>query len=95
MTKAEQIYALMVEGHLGTKKGDHGMLPIDHPAIDKLSNPIYYIKKYKSELYALVTLPKSKSETCKADAIRLSQNLAYMLVQHRVGFPDCTFKMLK
>jgi hypothetical protein len=40
-------------GCLGAKKPDHGELPIDHPAIDKLSDPIHYIENYKSELYNL------------------------------------------
>jgi hypothetical protein len=68
--------------NLGKKKEDHGELPMDLPAIDKLLDPIQFIKTYKSKLYNLVTLAKSKSKTCKADAMRLSMNLAYMIAQH-------------
>jgi hypothetical protein len=76
MTEAERRYAPKNAGTLGAKKGAHGELPIDHPVIEKLSDPIHYVKNYKSELYNLVMISKGKSETCKADAMRLSQNLA-------------------
>ncbi len=93
MTEAQRRYKPRKEGTLGAKKQDHGELPLDHPAIDKLSDPIHYVKNYKSALYELVVMSKSKSETCKADAIRLSRNMAYMLAQHQ---PDsdknCTFE---
>jgi hypothetical protein len=94
MTEAERRYKPKVEGNLGSKKDDHGELPIEHPTIDLLSDPIHYVKSYKSELYNLVTLSKKKSETCKADATRLSRNFAYMIAQHTPGSgleEDCTF----
>jgi hypothetical protein len=82
-TDAEQRYKLKTTGCLGVKKlEDHGKLPFDHPAINKLSEPIHYIKNSKNELYNIVKVGKSKSETCKADAMRLSRNLAYMIAQH-------------
>ncbi len=73
---------------------DHGELELDHPPINKLSDPIHYVKSYKGDLYALVAMPKSKSATCKADAMRLSRNLAYMIAQHTPGEgkEDCTFE---
>ena len=66
---------------------------MSHPPIEKLSDPIHFIKNYKSELYNLVALAKSKSATCKADAMRLSRNLAYMIAQHTPGRENknCTF----
>ena len=70
-------------GNLGTKKPDNGELPMDYPDIEKLADPIHFVKNYKSALWKLVELGKGKSETCKADhALRLSRNMAYMLVQH-------------
>jgi hypothetical protein len=92
ITDAERRYAPTKPGTLGRLKGDHGVLPLDHPAIKKLSDPIHYIKNYKSELYNLVKMPKSKSETCKADAMRLSRNMAYMCAQNIPGTPDSTFE---
>jgi hypothetical protein len=82
---------------LGSKQPDNGKLPLDHPPIEKLSGPIHYVKNYKSELYKLVDLLKKKSETCKADAMRLSCNLAYKIPQHTpsLGKEDCTFKKFK
>jgi hypothetical protein len=79
MTEAEQRYKPKTPGHVGSKKTDNRELPLEHPEIDKLSDPIHHVKNCKSELYNLVTLAKSKSETCKADAMRLSRNLAYMI----------------
>ena len=42
-------------------------------------------------------MPKSKSETCKADAMRLSRNLRYMIGQHKPtgDNKDCTFEDFK
>jgi hypothetical protein len=37
-------------------------------------------------------LSKGKSKTCKADAMRLSRNLAYMLAQFKPGNENCTFE---
>jgi hypothetical protein len=79
------------EGNLGKVKPDLGELPLDHPFITKYSDPIHYAKNYKGELFMLVYLPKGKSETCKADALRLSRNLAYMLKQ-QIAKDDCTFE---
>jgi hypothetical protein len=62
---------------------------IGHPEIEKLSDPI------QSEMHNLVDLPKSKGETCKADAMRLSCNLAYMIAQCTTSISvnmDCTFE---
>jgi hypothetical protein len=61
---------------------------LEHPSIEKLSDPIHFIKNYKSELYGFVVQSKAKSETCKADALRLSRNLAYMVAQHTPGSGD-------
>jgi hypothetical protein len=66
---------------------------LDHPEIEKISDPIhYYVKNYKLELYNLVNAPKTTSEMCKADSMRLSWNLAYMCAQHKPGTRDCTFE---
>jgi hypothetical protein len=65
--------------------------------IDKLLDPIHFGKNYKSKLYNLMALSKSKSEICKADAMRLSHNLAYMIAQCTPTSKntDCTFKDFK
>ncbi len=47
--------------------------------MDTNLDPIHNVKNYKGEIYIQVALPKSKSEICKADAMRLSRNLAYMI----------------
>jgi hypothetical protein len=78
MREVEQICEWKTPPYLGAKKPDHGELPLDHIAINKLSNPIHYIKNYKRELSNLVKIAKTKSETCKVDAMRLSKNLAYI-----------------
>jgi hypothetical protein len=78
MTEAERRYAPEKEGNLGKIKPDLGELPLDHPFITKHSDPIYHVKNYKGELFVLVFLPKGKSETCTAVALRLSWNLAYI-----------------
>jgi hypothetical protein len=78
ITEAECQYAPEKEGNLGAKKPHHGELPLDHPCITKLSGHIHYMRNFKSEFYQLVHLAKAKSETCKADAMRLSKNLAYI-----------------
>jgi hypothetical protein len=54
---------------------------LNTPEIDKLSDRIQYIKKYKTELNNLVKAAKGTSETCKADAMQLSRNLKYMVAQ--------------
>jgi hypothetical protein len=94
MSEAERRYEPKIAGNLGAKKSDHGELPLDHPPIQKLSDPIHFVKNYKSEIYKLVVMGDSKSETCKADAMRLSRNLAYMLAQNspQNGKEDCTFE---
>jgi hypothetical protein len=88
MTEQERRYEPKVPGNLGKKKDDHGELPLDHPSIDELSDPKHYIKNYKSDLFGFVVLSKAKSETCQADALRLSRNLAYMVAQHTSGSGD-------
>ncbi len=68
------------------------------PPIKKLSDPIHYVQNYNGELLKLVQLAKSKSGTCKADAMRLSRYLAYsMITQHTpgVGKENCTLKNLR
>ena len=72
MTEAERRYRPKIAGNLGPKKDDHGELPIDHPTIEKLSDPIHFIKNYKSELWSLVALSKSKSNTTKS--VRIEKN---------------------
>jgi hypothetical protein len=94
MAEEERQYLPKKPGTLGSKKPDNGELPLDHPPIKKLSDPIHYVKNYNSELYKLVYLLKKKSLTCKADTMRLSCDLAYTVAQHTPGFgkEDCTFK---
>jgi hypothetical protein len=94
MTKAERRYKPKKQGHLGAKKPDKGELPLEHPEIDTNLDPIHHVKNYKGEIYIQVALPKSKSEICKADAMRLSRNLGYMLRQYapRRYNKDCTFE---
>jgi hypothetical protein len=92
ITKQEQRYRPKIEGRLGAKKDDNGILPMVHPAIEKFSDPIQYVKTYKSKFYVWVNASKAKSQTCKADAMRLSQNLAYMLAQYKRGTEHCTFE---
>jgi hypothetical protein len=94
MMEAERRYPPKISGNLGAKKSDHGELPLDHPTIQKLSDPIHFVKNYKSEIYKLVVMGNTKSGTCKADAMRLSRNLSYMLAQNSPGNgnEDCTFE---
>jgi hypothetical protein len=92
MAEEERRYKPKIAGRLGSKKDDHGMLPLAHPTIEKLSDPIHYVKNYKSELYVWVNASKTKSQTCKADAMRLSRNLAYMLAQYKRGTENCTLE---
>jgi hypothetical protein len=54
ITEAKQRYKPRGEGRLGEKKDDHRVLPLEHPEIDKLLDPIHYVKNYKSELYFLM-----------------------------------------
>jgi hypothetical protein len=99
MMEAEQRYKTKTTRCLGAKKPGQSELPFDHPAINKLSDPIHYIKNHKSKINNLVKVAKSKSETCKAGAMRLSRNLAYpyIIVQHTrgMGSEDCTFEKFK
>ena len=98
MTEAERRYVPKVPGNLGPKKTDHGELPLDHPEIRKLSDHNHFIKNYKGDYYLLVNLAKSKSQTCKADAMRLSRNLSYMMKQNTPGVGDdnnCTFEQFE
>ncbi len=66
------------------------MLPLLHPEIEKVSDPGHYLKNYKGELYVWVYVTKGKSQTCKADAMRLSRNLSYMLKKYQCGTEKCT-----
>jgi hypothetical protein len=92
MTEAERRYAPKKEGRLGAKKDNHGMLLLVHPTIQKFSHPFYYVKNYKSEHYVWVNAPKTKSQTCKAVAMRLSRNLSYMLAQYKRGTHNFSFE---
>ncbi len=82
MTEKERRPEPEKEGNLGKKKPDNGELPMDHPEIEKLLDPIHIVKNDNSALWKLVDMGKGKSETCKADALRLSRNMAKMLAQH-------------
>jgi hypothetical protein len=98
MTEAERRYVPKLPGNLGPKKTDHGEPPLDHPEIQKLSDCNHFIKNYKGDYYNLVNLAKSKSQTCKADAMRLSRNLSYMMAQNTPGVRDnenCTFEQFE
>jgi hypothetical protein len=83
MSEAERRYEPKEPGRLGSKKHDHGLLPLEHPIVEKLSDSGHFIKSYKSEQYVFVSAPKKTSLTCKADAMRLSRNMSYMLKQFR------------
>ena len=92
LSEADRRYKPKVEGNLGSKKDDFGMLPLLHPEIEKQSDPGHYVKNYQGELYVWVHAAKGKSQTCKADAMRLSRNLSYMLKQYQRGTEKCTFE---
>ena len=92
MTEAERRYEPKEPGRLGSKKDVHGLLPLEHPIIEKLSDPGHFVKSYKSEQYVFVSAPKKTSLTCKADAMRLSRNMSYMLKQYRRGTENCSFE---
>jgi hypothetical protein len=94
MMEAKRRYKPKTPGRLGSKKNDKGELPLDHPAIVKHSDVNHFTKNYKGELFLQVAMPKSKSETCKADAMRLSRNLSYMISQRKPTSDnkDCPFK---
>jgi hypothetical protein len=49
MTEAERRYKPKMPGNLGFKKADHGELPLEQQEIDKLSDPIRFVKNYKRE----------------------------------------------
>jgi hypothetical protein len=97
MTEAERRYKPKTPGGLGSKKNDKGELLIEHPVIVKYSDISHFTKNYQGELFIQVAMSKSKSETCKANATRLSQNLRYMIGQHKPtrDNKDCTFKDFK
>jgi hypothetical protein len=97
MTEAERRYKQKTPGRLGSKKNDRGELPIEHPVIIKYSDINHFTKNYQGELSIQVVMPKSKSETCKADAMSLSRNLRYMIGQHKPtrDNKDCTFEDFK
>jgi hypothetical protein len=94
MNEAERQYLPEKVGILGGKRPNSGVLPLEHPYIIKHSDPIHYIKNYKGKIYVQVYLLKSKSKTCKADAMRLTRNLLYMIKQQRPGGSnvDSTFE---
>jgi hypothetical protein len=92
MAEADRRYKPKVEGRVGSKKDDHGMLPLEHPEPDKLSEPGHFVKNYNGELYVWAGAAKAKSQTCKANAMRLSRNLSYMLEQYKRGTANCTFE---
>jgi hypothetical protein len=70
------------------------MIWLTRSRLTNLSDPIHYVKNYKSDLYNLVALGKSKSESCNADAMRLSCSLAYMTARCTSSSEnkDCTFE---
>jgi hypothetical protein len=72
MTEAEGRYKPKTPGRLGFKKNDKGELPIQHPVFVKYSDINHFTKNSQGELFIQVAMAKSKSETCKADAMRLS-----------------------
>jgi hypothetical protein len=94
MIEAEPRYKPKTPRRLGLKKNYKGELPIEHPEIVKHSDVTYFTKNYKGELFLQVAMHKSKSETCKADAMKLSQNLWYMIGQCKPtrDNKDCTFE---
>jgi hypothetical protein len=92
MSEAEHRYEPKEPGRLGSKKDDHGLLPLELPIVEKLSDPGHFVKSYKSEQYVFVSAPKKTSLTCKADAMRLSRNMSYMLKQYRRGTENCSFE---
>jgi hypothetical protein len=88
----KQRYKMKIVGRPGAKKDNHGLLLLAHPTIEKLSNQIHYVKNYKSKLYVCINAMKLKSLTCRANAMQLSRNLAYMLAQYKQGRENCKFK---
>jgi hypothetical protein len=58
MSEAERRYEPKEAGRLLSKKDDHGLLPLAHPIIEKLSDPSHFVKSYKSEQYVFVSAPK-------------------------------------
>jgi hypothetical protein len=94
MTETERRYKPKTPGRLGSKKNDMGELPLEHPEIVKHSDVNHFTKNYKGELFLQVAMPKSNSKTCKADAMRLSRNLSYMINQCKPTRynKDCTFE---
>jgi hypothetical protein len=92
MTEGERQYAPKVPGRLRWKKDNHGLLPLAHPIVVRLSDPGHYVKSYKSEQYVYISAPKKTSLTCKADAMRLKRNMSYMLKQFKQGTENCSFK---
>jgi hypothetical protein len=97
MTEAKRRYKPKTPGCLGSKTNEKGELLIEHPVIVKYSDINHFTKNYQGELFIQVVMPKSKSETCKADAMRLSRNLRYMIGQHEPtrDNKDCTFEDFK
>ena len=85
ISEEDRRYPPTKEGCLGAKKSDLWVLPLEHPKMDHLSDPLHYVKSYKTELYTLAYSKKAHSETCKADAMRLSRNLAYMVAECTPG----------
>jgi hypothetical protein len=96
-TEAKRRYKPKTPGCLGSKKNDKGELSIQHPVMVKYSDINHFTKNYQGELFIQDAMPKSKSETCKADAMRLSRNLRYIIGQHKPtrDTKDCTFEDFK
>jgi hypothetical protein len=94
MTEAERRYKPKTPGRLGSKKNDKGELLLEHPEIVKHLDVNHFTKNYKGKLFLQVAMPKSKSETCKADAMRLSRNLSYMICERKPtrDNKDCSFE---
>jgi hypothetical protein len=65
---------------------------LEHAEIHKLWSPTQYVKNYKSELYVPLNAPKARSKTHKADAMRLSPNLAFSCAQNTPDTEGCNFE---
>jgi hypothetical protein len=62
MSEAERRYEPKEPGRLGSKKDDHGLLPLAHPIVEKLSDPGHFVKSFESEQYVFVSAQKKQSD---------------------------------
>ena len=70
----------------GRKKEDNGRLPLHIPEPEFLADPSHRKKSFGKHLFALATLPKTKSLVDKALAQKLQHGYAFML--HNVNQLD-------